>query len=509
MKTRFLACLFLLVLCFTLTFVGCSNSAQNDGDTAGGSSQIDYNKASRTYSLLYHSGSILLLTQNQSKNPLILDSGMLDDPNDKTEANTRIVFMYNGDGALTSIAFESVHNEKEIEIVPLTLSEDGGLLQGTDVQITLTSENRVSHMSLLGVSLTLDGEGRVTRLDEETRFWTYTYIDDEILVQGTELSGEDVRMTLNEKGYPAEVLWDENGLHRKYVLTYDEKGNALTFTTHLYKADGSSDGKRVTEYEYDANGKKINTTHSLYDADGNLTWSSKPEGAPPTPQNYTVTYQNTKGAVHNNPSSYTAEDLPITLQDLSVSGCQFLGWYLNGVRVTELSADAVSEKILIARWGYTVTFDSDGGTPINSIIVEEGGTAAAPNVPTKVLDCGQSISFDGWLYNGEAWSFGTPITDNITLQAKWRVRAPSVSHHVEFAYLNSEGEKVVVMTYRTLCGRNVPGLNMGRLEEILSTEGYAFVDWIVPEGYSTITDIPVYNDMTVYFTVCPIEDNEN
>ena len=68
---------------------------------------------------------------------------------------------------------------------------------------------------------------------------------------------------------------------------------------------------------------------------------------------------------------------------------------------------------------YTVTFDSMGGTHIDSQNVEKGDKATKPTNPTR-----EGYTFDDWYYNGEKWSFiGYVVTEDITLTAKWNVNS--------------------------------------------------------------------------------------
>lgn len=64
---------------------------------------------------------------------------------------------------------------------------------------------------------------------------------------------------------------------------------------------------------------------------------------------------------------------------------------------------------------YTVTFDSNGGSPTpNSQTVRYGMAVVQPANPTR-----SQYSFDGW-YNGNTlYTFGTPVTSNLTLTAHW------------------------------------------------------------------------------------------
>lgn len=68
---------------------------------------------------------------------------------------------------------------------------------------------------------------------------------------------------------------------------------------------------------------------------------------------------------------------------------------------------------------FTVTFDSSGGTEVQSVTVKEGEKINEPNKPSKAtLD--EQYKFVGW-FNGETkWDFGEDVVgENITLTAKW------------------------------------------------------------------------------------------
>lgn len=77
----------------------------------------------------------------------------------------------------------------------------------------------------------------------------------------------------------------------------------------------------------------------------------------------------------------------------------------------------ISNGELCLSSGYTVTFDLGGaaGTPPTNQEVENGGKATKPTTdPTW-----EGHTFAGW-YNGDTlWNFGTAVTGNMTLTAKW------------------------------------------------------------------------------------------
>ena len=76
---------------------------------------------------------------------------------------------------------------------------------------------------------------------------------------------------------------------------------------------------------------------------------------------------------------------------------------------------------MVSHNGFTVTYDTLGGTPVESVRVLHGETLS-PETPTR-----EGYTFDGWYLDQEyryAWNPETdPVTDSMTLYAKW-VEAP-------------------------------------------------------------------------------------
>ena len=63
---------------------------------------------------------------------------------------------------------------------------------------------------------------------------------------------------------------------------------------------------------------------------------------------------------------------------------------------------------------YTVTFDTNGGSKVNSQTVPYGETAKTPAIPAKT-----GYTFAGWYLEGEKFNFNTPVTKDMTLIARW------------------------------------------------------------------------------------------
>ena len=72
---------------------------------------------------------------------------------------------------------------------------------------------------------------------------------------------------------------------------------------------------------------------------------------------------------------------------------------------------------------YTITFNTDGGTAVNSLTVTHGTTISAPTTTRH------GAQFVGWFAEGSntAFNFATPIRENLTISARWTPRQFSVS----------------------------------------------------------------------------------
>ena len=99
----------------------------------------------------------------------------------------------------------------------------------------------------------------------------------------------------------------------------------------------------------------------------------------------------------------------------TISGGTFNGVVTNYSTITE---GAIS--------GITVTYKANGGIYATQI-VPSGSTAIKPVDLAK-----HGYTFDGWYTSdGAQWDFTTPVTENITLTARWTLKAQEVSNEQE------------------------------------------------------------------------------
>ena len=108
----------------------------------------------------------------------------------------------------------------------------------------------------------------------------------------------------------------------------------------------------------------------------------------------------------------------------SREGYTFKGWY-KGDKEFDFSTPITDNITLTAKWEineYTVKFDSNGGTAVPELIVNHGEKVIEPEKPTK-----EGHNFLGWYKDGAEFNFETPITEDITLTAKWEINKYTVT----------------------------------------------------------------------------------
>ena len=90
---------------------------------------------------------------------------------------------------------------------------------------------------------------------------------------------------------------------------------------------------------------------------------------------------------------------------------------LDRIILVGIIAIVVAIFIAIRQGGYTVTFDSNGGTDVPAQELRYGELVTEPQEPTR-----EGYSFGGW-YSDEAfgspWDFSTAVGDSMELYAKW------------------------------------------------------------------------------------------
>ena len=173
------------------------------------------------------------------------------------------------------------------------------------------------------------------------------------------------------------------------------------------------------------------------------SWQIKTQGRVHVTEEYTVTFNAYGGFPTPDEQHVKSGEKAVLPVAPTLKGYTFAFWYLGEDEQNATAYDfgtPVTENItLTAKWNinkYTVTFDTDGGTPVPpNQEVEYGLTATEPTTaPTKT-----GYTFDGWYLGDEKYGFSDAVEQNITLKAKWE----AIPYGVTYSYHNSVPAEVM------------------------------------------------------------------
>lgn len=103
-------------------------------------------------------------------------------------------------------------------------------------------------------------------------------------------------------------------------------------------------------------------------------------------------------------------------KDPAKNGYRFVSWQLDG-KDYDFNSKVTKDITLSAKWEviyYTISFNTNGGSSIDSIKVISGNQVTKPDNPTK-----EGYEFVKWQLNGNDIDFPITVTKDITLVAVW------------------------------------------------------------------------------------------
>ena len=212
-----------------------------------------------------------------------------------------------------------------------------------------------------------------------------------------------------------------------------------------------------------------------------------------SPTKYTITY-NLNGGTNatENPASYTVETETITLAEPQKENFAFGGWFtdssFSGTKQTTITKGSNGNKTYYAKWlkKCTVQFQTQYGTTPDAIIIGEGETFTADQLPVLTDD---NHFLTGW-YDGEtlvtAGSY--VVTKDLTLTAQWRDKCTVsyVSEHGSLpqAFVVAGGTKITAEKLPTLTER-----------------GWKFLGWYTNSSFTEDTKVIAGQTIVISITL--------
>ncbi len=165
------------------------------------------------------------------------------------------------------------------------------------------------------------------------------------------------------------------------------------------------------------------------------------------------------------------ENFYISQPDTPVrEGYRFDGWYSNDQYNDEAKVkfpyQVKNNETLHAKWvkRCTITFETFGGTEIESIVQDEGYTVLKPTDPVR-----ENYRFDGWYIGQSEFSFDSVVSEDLTIEARWVLQC-----HVVFDYGFGEDSNVYFTTQPKDIGYTISQNEMPKNPSRLN---YKFMGW--------------------------------
>ena len=191
------------------------------------------------------------------------------------------------------------------------------------------------------------------------------------------------------------------------------------------------------------------------------------------------------GSVYDDNSADTIASFPAAEKDRA----EFLGWYTaptGGVRVrtysgkeditlyAQFTADESGSETPATKDSYTITFDSQGGTAVDSVTKEEGTIVKSFASPTR-----DGYTFLGWYTASDAGNLVSSIIvkKDVTLYAQWAVESAKTY--------------TVILNKQDGTSSTTKTLNVGEtfIFPSATRSGYTFLGWYTSPTGGTLTTI--------------------
>ena len=184
--------------------------------------------------------------------------------------------------------------------------------------------------------------------------------------------------------------------------------------------------------------------------------------------------------VKTNDGYQLASDLKVIYNDEDVTSTVEVTRWPWGAYVTVDLGKAIGTPVV-----YTITFNSNDGTSVESQNVNAGEKLTEPTpAPTK-----EGFTFDGW-YEDSTFStkfnFNTPITDNMTLYAKWTENKYTLT-------FDANGGSGTMTPVTDLTGEYTLPAN-----EFTAPSGKQFKGWSLTTDGAIVTKVDMTENRTVY-----------
>ena len=187
---------------------------------------------------------------------------------------------------------------------------------------------------------------------------------------------------------------------------------------------------------------------------------------------------------YTNNNSSSSNERPVTITQTTNININYVNTCCTNGSSTNCSDNCLNNVY------HSVIFDSNGGTSVRTQTVKHGGYAEYRSTSRF------GYEFLGWYLNGEKYDFSTPVTEKITLIAKWEKKTSDIP---------SDDKEIYIVDFDSNGGTRVASQKVEEGDRVSrpsnpTRDCYDFVGWYtdasLTKKYNFST--PVTRDMTLY-----------
>ena len=192
----------------------------------------------------------------------------------------------------------------------------------------------------------------------------------------------------------------------------------------------------------------------------------------------------TRPSYTNNNNSSSSNERPVTITQTTNININYVNTCCTNGSSTNCNDNCLNNVY------HSVIFDSNGGTSVRTQTVKHGEYAVYKSTSRS------GYEFLGWYLNGEKYDFSTPVTEKITLVAKWEKKTTETP---------SDDKEIYIVDFDSNGGSRVSSQKVEEGERVSrpsnpTRDCYDFVGWYTNASLTKKYDFstPVTSDMTLY-----------
>lgn len=365
----------------------------------------------------------------------------------------------------------------------------------------MEKEYRISWLKIVGITVLIAVVIIIICLlypkKDNTMLTQQTYINNITLMKDAGFEYFSGSHLPKEIGDSKRISLDEMLARNLLPEFLDEEGNSCNTTNSYIEATKTLDNEYEMSVYLSCNNKSDYIVTSISDVvctDCNVIVNDDTNNT--TNDNSSNNNSNSSGSTYTGRDNYTtrpsytnnnsssSNERPVTITQTTNININYVNTCCTNGSSTNCSDNCLNNVY------HSVIFDSNGGTSVRTQTVKHGEYAVYKSTSRP------GYEFLGWYLNGEKYDFSTPVTEKITLVAKWEKKAsenPSDDKEIYIVDFDSNGGSRVSSQKVEEGGKVVRPSNPTR-------DCYDFVGWYTNASLTKKYDFstPVTSDMTLY-----------